>query len=98
MSRNNAPVPYTCPTINRVIGIIECLKTEDNESDIKDAIDLMEEIRFANDKLRDWGEGLLEEKEDLEKNVDNLEWEVKKLNDQIEYLQLEIKQAEEYQS
>lgn len=77
------PVNYTCPDIDKVINILESARegfADDSDFDL--ACDLMEELRTANAKLRDWGSEMSEE-------VGNLENKLSELENDIEYLQTE---------
>ena len=100
MSRDNAPVSYTCPMINKVISVLESLNWDDCSWYRKeDVIDIMEEIRDANDKLRCWGNEKHEECEELEDRIFELEQSIEGRNskisgyiDTIEELRAEIEQ------
>ena len=104
MSRDNSPIGYTCPTIDRVISFLNRLvwdMEDDLERDLsidcKDAVKDMEEIRKANDILRTWGneefnykEEYEEEKNDLEKQIDILKYDLSELIFEIKELKGEI--------
>ena len=78
-NRDNSPVPHTCPKINEVINFIKSihwdLEDEDEayfDNEGKLILDVLEEIRSANDSLRTWGNELYQEKDDLEDERDDL--------------------------
>lgn len=106
MSRysDNAPIKNTCPMINEVISILEYpvwnLEDED-EADLAErsklGVQIMEDIRKANETLREWGNDEHNEKESLEKErnelidkVDDLEKEISQLKDELESLKQEV--------
>lgn len=84
-----APISNTCPIINDGIRYIEAVidvlikhegkEFEDAISDCNDAISIFEDIRVANTQLREWGNELFKDKIELEKERDELEAEVKYL-------------------
>lgn len=90
---DNAPVKETCPLIDDVKSVLFYLN--DGETpDIKDALDLLEKIRDANSKLREWGNEQYNRAEDLEKEYEHkkgqLEGEIKDLTKEVEELQEEV--------
>jgi predicted nucleic acid-binding Zn-ribbon protein len=101
--RDEAPVGNTCPLIDQVIFLINDLSNYDTsvdddkidmQYDIKDANNLLEKIRSANSSLRDWGNELYSEKEDLEKQVSDLTDEVTNLKDELKKLESQITELE----
>lgn len=94
MPKDNSPVGYTCPMIDEIIDFIKNCSTE-NEIEKKEAINVMEKIRTANDKLRTWGNEMFDEKEDYEKEKNQLENEVEELKEEIKSLEKEINNLED---
>jgi predicted RNase H-like nuclease (RuvC/YqgF family) len=87
-NKDYAPVGATCPEIDSVIAFIDSIDCEDiSVSSIKATINLLENIRNANDLLRGWGNGLYEENEILEEKIGELENSISELKDEL----LEIK-------
>ena len=109
MARDNAPIGHTCPKIDQVINFLEKIDwdledDEENELSIecKEMIQVMEEIRKANDTLRTWGNEECnsknqyeEERDDLEKEVKDLKSELSDMEDEIKELKSEIDTLEE---
>lgn len=98
-------VPHTCPKIDEVIDLIDELhscavdfKYSEDARKFFDAINLaMEEIRTANQHLRDLGNEKAKEVDELENELENsirqiahLEAEIKDLNDTIGELEDEL--------
>jgi predicted RNase H-like nuclease (RuvC/YqgF family) len=108
-NRDNAPIGYTCPKIDQVISFLEKIDwdlEDEDEKDLsiecKEIIEVMEEIRKANDTLRTWGNEEYnskneyeEEKDELEKEVKNLKSDLSDMIDEIKYLKAEIETLEE---
>jgi chromosome segregation ATPase len=101
--RDEAPVGNTCPLIDSVISLIDNLSnydiTDDDEKkdmlhDVKVANDILEEIRSANSSLRDWGNELYSDKEDLEKENNLLKGEISDLSNEVENYKGEVKELE----
>lgn len=87
-NKDNAPVPHTCPKIDEVISAIKSVEwTEDSYWDEARLIELMEEIRSANDSLRTWGNEKHKECDELQDQVDDYEKEIKSLKSEIEELE-----------
>lgn len=109
MARDNAPIEHTCPKIDQVISFLEKIDwdlSDDDEKDLsiecKEIVEVMEEIRKANDTLRTWGNEEFnskneyeEEKDDLEKEVKNLKSDLSDMDDKIRELKKEIETLEE---
>jgi len=94
MARDNAPIGNTCPIINDVVRYIEGFKfDEDFEYEKSQCLSVVEDIRSANQTLRDWGNEMHDEKEELQGQVDSLESEVVDLKDKIEALESELTEA-----
>jgi chromosome segregation ATPase len=101
-NRDNAPVGHTCPKIDQVISFLEKIDWNlEDEKDLsiecKEMVEVMEEIRKANDALRTWGNEEYnskneyeEEKDDLEKEVKNLKSDLSDMIDEIKDLKAEI--------
>lgn len=105
------PVGYTCPLIDEVINqinnVISFLERNDyddkflNEAktehinDLYSSIDTMEDIRDANGQLRDWGNNMESEYEDIECDRDNLASMVDDLREQRDELQFKLTQTED---
>ena len=90
--KDNAPAPHTCPLIDTVINMIKT--TTDEDFDIKEAINMMEQIRTANGELRDWGNELFNEKEELEDQISDLEGKLEDKQEDIGNLEDYIKTLE----
>lgn len=90
--RYNYPVGHTCPDIDRVINFLQGLSLASpvEDQDRNASIDIMEELRTANSKLREWGEGLFEELKDVQDEQDDLESERDKLLKKIDELEQEL--------
>lgn len=100
--RDNAPVGHTCPMIDKVISFLEKIdwdSDDEDENDLdkecKEIVDVMEDIRKANDALRTWGNEEYIAKEEFEKEKDELEKQVSDLKYEIETLEAEIEKLEE---
>jgi predicted RNase H-like nuclease (RuvC/YqgF family) len=107
--RDNAPIGHTCPKIDQVISFLEKIEwnlEDEDEKDLsiecKEMVEVMEEIRKANDTLRTWGNEEYnskneyeEERDDLEKEVKNLKSDLSDLQDEITNLKADIETLEE---
>jgi chromosome segregation ATPase len=98
MARDNAPVGNTCPKIDQVISFLENIDwdlEDEAEKDLsiecKEMVEVMEEIRKANDALRTWGNEEYKSKNEYEKERDDLEKEVKDLKSDLSDMIDEIK-------
>lgn len=103
---DNAPIGNTCPIINDVVNYLERFRedfsNEDNDIDFYFALGVVEDIRVANLELRNWGNGLHRDLEDVSKErdklideLDNSENELMRANvriDELEYYIDELKQ------
>jgi len=91
-------VPQTCPKIDTVIRYIQsfklALEDEDSISEQTEIIDVLEQIRSANDELRTFANCTFEEKDEYEQERDLLENQVKELQSEISELNSEIKNLE----
>jgi len=106
MKRNISPIPFTCPKINEVKGCIENAISfiedyaEENGGiifELVNALEVLEEIRNANEGLREWGEENANEIEKLNDEIDDKKYiissfenEIDELNDKIKDLENEI--------
>lgn len=83
--RDNAPVPHTCPKIDEVISAIKSVEWGDNSFwDETRLVELMEEIRSANDSLRTWGNEKHKECDELQDQVSDYEQKICELSSIIE--------------
>lgn len=77
--RDYSDVPNTCPLIDEVISAINSVDWgEDNYWDAKTVVEIMEKIRKANSELREWGNALYREKDELEDEVKSLKNELER--------------------
>ena len=94
MPRDNAPIKNTCPIIDDVVRYVDDWRNrysdDESESEFKDALSILEDIRSANSTLRDWGNEEYKRAEDLEKERDELQKENERLQSDITYLQSEM--------
>ena len=99
MARDNAPVPHTCPMINKIISAIDSVNGEETYWTKKDLIETMEKIRKANDSLRSWGNDLHDDLEKLENQSQSdyidLENKNEDLTAEIESLKSEVSKLED---
>jgi predicted nuclease with TOPRIM domain len=80
--RDQTDVPNTCQYIDEVI---DTLKTYvDNEEDLTEALKYCEVIRHHNSTLREFGNELYYQKEDLEEEIEDLENKIENLKEDIE--------------
>lgn len=87
------PVGYTCPKIDQCITAIESVINGDGGwaqlGDLIGRHGTLEEIRSANDALRDWGAEQEDRVKELEANVSGLESEVESLRAELKAAQAE---------
>ena len=88
MSKDNAPVPYTCPMIEEIISAIDSVEWIGTYWDKKYLFEVMEKIRKSNDSLRSWGNDL---HDDFEKLESQSQKDYIELENKNEYLISEIK-------
>jgi predicted nuclease with TOPRIM domain len=93
--RDNSGIDNTCPKINEVISAIDSVNwDEDSYWDAKTVTEIMEKIRKANSDLRDWGNQMCRERDELQDEFDDLKKENDKLQDEVNYYQKEVKELE----
>lgn len=97
MRDDHTGVPHTCPKIDEVISFISNLDInwEEEYHTQQELIDLMEAIRDANGKLRDFGNEKAKEVDWLEGELRNKQWEVDALTEEIGYLNTTIGELED---
>ena len=90
---DQAPVGHTCPLIDKVISFLDSIDCEEvNQNEIKTTINVLEEIRSANDSLRTWGNELYKEKDEMESDF---EYEIKDLKRKIDDLEYDLRKKDE---
>ena len=96
---DNAPIGNTCPKIDTVIRFLEKIDWDlDNEDEkylddeCKEIVEVMEEIRRANQTLREWGNATCVERDEREEERDYLEKQVKNLTADNESYEKEIEE------
>lgn len=83
--RDNSGINETCPIIDNVIRFIDSLSDGDVPyQDKKDAIDYMEEIRSMNAKLREWGNEMYVERNEIDDEKDKLEDKCRRLESDLD--------------
>lgn len=97
---DNAPIGNTCPIIDDVVNYIENFReefsNEDNDIDFHFALGVMEDIRSANLELRNWGNDLYQELEELKKERDNLIDELDDSEEELERANSKIDELEDF--
>lgn len=90
-------VPHTYPKIDEVISFINSLVEWDGEETHtqQELVGLMEAIRDANGKLRDFGNEKAKEADWLENELNNKKREVDSLTDEIDHLNTTIGELED---
>lgn len=104
MSKYDEPVGHTCPMIDQVVGFLSDLNMEGKitDSDTKYYTKLLEDIRRANDLLRQWGNEKCAEVElaedrasdaegkatDLQYRLDDLDRQLQELENKVQELGL----------
>lgn len=71
--KDNSGIKETCPWIDEAIDVLEKSQCEYNYSEAKSAIASLEKVRSANSDLRDWGNSLYREVEELKDEIKCLE-------------------------
>lgn len=84
MNKFKEPVPHTCPDIDKALKILKqsykqiegvCEDKRDAWSingDLEDIEKILEDVRNANDELRDWGKRLASELETVNKRLTDI--------------------------
>lgn len=89
--RDNSGIANTCPKIDEVISAIESVNWgEDNYWDANSVKTIMEEIRKSNSDLRDWGNEMCRERDELQEQIDDLQKENKSLKIDIDYYEKQL--------
>lgn len=93
---DNTGVDQTCPLIDKVISLFESLSDFDMpdgyEEDKKVMIETLEKIRSMNLELRNFGNKQYEELCEMEKDKDYYESRCRELENEVKYLQDDIKE------
>ena len=71
--KDYSPVGHTCPLIDEAIDVLQSSECAYNTDVVNSAIKALEKVRSANDELRNWGNELYSEVEDLKAEIDKLE-------------------------
>jgi len=101
-------VPHTCPKIDEVIDFLNGIDWDLDDDDERDLahestkmIEVLEEIRTANSTLRDWGNNMCRERDEAQQDLEyyqskneDLEKEVKNINDEVKELEKKIEDLE----
>lgn len=90
---DNSLIPQTCPKIDSVLSIITDIYSADEpitKGELQNIEKLMEEIREANSKLRDWGNDEYNRAEELEKDKDYYQNEHEKAQSEVDSLKSEV--------
>lgn len=93
MSRNrdNSGIENTCPKIDEVISAIESVNWDESSYwDEKILKETMEKIRKANSDLREWGNQMCRERDELQDQLDDLEKENESLKHDIVYYEKQL--------
>lgn len=105
MARNgdNAPVGHTCSKIDDVISSVKevyLASEEMSQGELRDIEATMEKIRKDNSDLRDWGNQMYNELQEMEKDRDyyrdlaeRYESDIKDLKSEIKNLEKELSQS-----
>ena len=85
MGHYREPVKNTCPTIDEAISYIDRIKnvTKDIYYWCEQAETELENLRKANEALRDWGNEEAEKVDELENRVSDLEAEIEELKEEL---------------
>lgn len=106
MGKYRAPIGHTCPDIDVIVGkakeiqsICESPEEEEHEFNYRWILDLtsdiisqIEDLRFSNSTLRDWGYELNDELEEAEADNERLQQRIEELEEEIDYLKSELKE------
>lgn len=89
------PVGQTCPIIDQAIWLYnEATISRAGEEEKKEFNQLMENIREANSKLREWGHEIHDEKKEVEDEVSDLKSKIAELEKELYYAQQEKESLE----
>lgn len=101
---DNAPVGQTCPKIDDVISTCKEIYQSSEEmtmGELKSIEQTMEKIRSDNSALRDWGNKMCDELQEMEKDKDyyqdlaeTYEKDIANLKSEIKDLEKELSQSE----
>jgi uncharacterized protein YukE len=99
--RDNSTIPNTCPNIDAVIRFVNSNIPEfsdeeyqhEYEQEKKAVLQVLEEIRDANQGLRNWGNEMYNDRESFEAEVDALKNTIDGLESEIRDLQLNLELA-----
>lgn len=94
---DHSGVKYTCPLIDEVISAVKSIPAEVYEYTYwteKRLIEILEEIRTANSTLRDYGNCLFDDKENLESDVDYFKNKKEYLEELVSDMKKEITELE----
>jgi len=93
--RDESGIENTCPKIDEVISAIDSVNwSEESYWDAKMVKEIMETIRKANSDLREWGNKMCKEKNELEEQVTDLEKEIKSLRSGLDDYKDQTKELE----
>ncbi len=106
MGKYREPIGHTCPDIDVIVGKAKeiqsiCKSPEEEEHEFNyrwildltsDIISQIEDLRFSNSTLRDWGHEVNDELEEAEMDNERLQQKIEKLEDDIDYLKSELKE------
>lgn len=96
--RARGPVGWTCPKIDSVIAAIEAaLRDPEDDGALHDCIGkhgLLEQIRSANDELRNWGAEQEDRADELELEVESLRKQLENAEDEVLSLKQELREME----
>lgn len=104
MSRHDdhSGVANTCPKINEIRDWLDNIQFDLNDPDERALdteraymLEVLEEVRTMNAELREWGNEMYREKEDLESQVEAKNGEIEGLNDLISWQDEDISNLKE---
>lgn len=109
MGKYREPIRYTCPDIDVIVGkakeiqsICESPEGEEHELNYRsildltsDIVSLIEDLRFSNSTLREWGHEINDELEEAEADNERLQQRIEELEEEISDLNYQIKELEE---
>lgn len=96
MWNDKSPVGNTCGMIDDVISYLNSMNEEPlTQGEIKTCIDLLEEIRSHNVKLREWGNEEYERAEEIQSELDEKTDFAEKMETLASELEEELKEIRE---